>query len=77
MLLSFCGGNSESNQESSPLITTNEKPALENQENTDEDFNYDLLLTFSDCVNENGLEMQNKFLINLFAYQVIFCISKK
>jgi len=57
ILLSFCGGNSESNQESSPLITTNEKPALENQENTDEDFNYDLLLTFSDCVNENGLEI--------------------
>ena len=28
-------------------------------------------------LNENGLEMQNKFLINLFAYQVIFCISKK
>ena len=57
ILLSFCGGNSESNQESSPIITTNEKPVLENQENTDEDFNYDLLLTFSDCVNENGLEI--------------------
>ena len=57
MLLSFCGGSGESAQESSPVITTNEKPVLENQENTDEDFNYDLLLTFSDCVNENGLEI--------------------
>ena len=44
MLLSFCGGSGESAQESSPVITTNEKPVLENQENTDEDFNYDLLL---------------------------------
>ena len=57
ILLSFCGGNSESSQGSSPVITTNEKPVIENQENTDEDFNYDLLLTFSDCVNENGLEI--------------------
>ena len=57
MLLSFCGGNGESNPESSPVVTTNEKPVIENQENTGEDFNYDLLLTFSDCVNENGLEI--------------------
>ena len=35
MLLSFCGGSDESAQESSPVITTNEKPVLENQENTE------------------------------------------
>ena len=57
MLLSFCGESNEANQDSSTVITTSEKPILDNQENTDEDFNYDLLFSFSDCVNENGLQI--------------------
>ena len=57
ILLSFCGGSNEVNQDSSSVITINENPILDNQENTDEDFNYDLLLSFSDCVNENGLQI--------------------
>ena len=57
ILLSFCGGSNEVNQDSSSVITINENPILDNQENTDDDFNYDLLLSFSDCVNENGLQI--------------------
>ncbi len=29
------------------------------------------------CLDENGNEMNNSFFANLFAYQVIFCVSKK
>ena len=76
MLLSFCGGNGESNPESSPVVTTNEKPVIENQENTDEDFNYDLLLTFSDCVNENGLEISIPIYTEDSNLPVIFLTSK-
>ena len=57
VLLSFCGGSNEVNQDFSSVITINENPTLDNQENTDEYFNYDLLLSFSDCVNENGLQI--------------------
>ena len=57
ILLSFCGGSNKVNHDSSSVITSKENPILDNQENTDEDFNYDLLLSFSDCVNENGLQI--------------------
>ena len=29
------------------------------------------------CLDEKGNEINNKFLINLLTYQVIFCVSKK
>ncbi|MBD22981.1 MAG: methionine biosynthesis protein MetW [Alphaproteobacteria bacterium] len=29
------------------------------------------------CLNENGDEINNRFLVNLLTYQVIFCVSKK
>ena len=57
ILLSFCGGSNKVNHDSSSVITSKENPILDNQENTYEDFNYDLLLSFSDCVNENGLQI--------------------
>lgn len=37
----------------------------------------DIIIEKFICLNEKGIEMKNNFLSNFFAYQVLFCVSKK
>ena len=62
LVLSFCGGSNEltQNESTSNQVTknTNEDNSQQNIDTkSEEDFDYDTLLEFTDCVNSKGLEI--------------------
>ena len=62
LILSFCGGADDSNQNEPTSNQVSEKTSEDTpQQNisteSEEDFDYDTLLEFTDCVNNKGLEI--------------------
>ena len=62
LILSFCGGADDTNQNEPTSNQVSEKtsedtPQQNNSTEYEEDFDYDTLLEFTDCVNNKGLEI--------------------